>query len=848
MQTQEIVSQLADEDIWQNITIPELSWRWMMLNCAPDVMDQMNAIDRHDLNEYFRLFLSGFLPPDGFCAAVSRWGLQDVAREYIEMSNAIDNGNFSAQAEGSHWTLLEDIAIMWYYHHHGHYPEMAGRTPEACSQRAYRIKCMLMESGSTQEICIFEEEEDVMDDDFSVPHQVLSGQERSNKKQAKQDRAANARKCKAAKREEMGDDCVGLAEDVDNMHLPDEKREMKERFELILRLAAERVLGKNRAAYTDEEREFWMNCWFFGMRPFKFFSEMLKGPCVNTVKRWISVLKPPQLEDYMDSDNVPALVRWWIGDQNPGFINLAVDALKVDEDIYVTSKQEVIGVISQEAAGELLSGIELEQFRTDPSTYAEFWRGSLEGDNVVGGLFVIMACPISEQIAFPVHVVLGKNGCATDTVDAALSNVSQHFKELGWVPIFHSTDADNHYRAALNSHFEAIVKQFSVSNWNIVNLELQEGFMCNDAAHILKRARSQLMRHTILYVTRNDQHVGEDNGGSCVSPKFLKTCDPSLMDTWFRRNGNDSMDDFYPMWIFHPDVLTRLCSLIDLELGVPVIPDAPDFGTSDPKPQIRASLLYILPMCCMNCVLRAKKRGRKKRLRWCYVGMFLMMLYWGWLKTDGKNARMQEIKKETFDALFTMDLCQDSVLYFAAVIFALQKIDPAFSMNRIGTILDEHFFSSLRFRGGKEQTLNSLKKVFPIYGLMRKNRFAAEKVVRFHREYDTAKVPMGKRASSPSEVVSALTFSVRILRHCGVVFTKEHPFYSLVSDITVPTRVSIWEKMFVQGLCNAEFRSHQRKRHFKNYWWVHANKYRLTKRIGRQIKLRYDTQTSKKDL
>ena len=59
MQTQEIVSQLADEDIWQNITIPELSWRWMMLNCAPDVMDQMNAIDRHDLNEYFRLFLSG---------------------------------------------------------------------------------------------------------------------------------------------------------------------------------------------------------------------------------------------------------------------------------------------------------------------------------------------------------------------------------------------------------------------------------------------------------------------------------------------------------------------------------------------------------------------------------------------------------------------------------------------------------------------------------------------------------------------------------------------------------------------------------------------------------------------
>ena len=58
MQAKEIVSQLVGEDVWQSITMSELSWRWMMLNCAPDVMDEMSAIDRHDLNEYFRLYFS----------------------------------------------------------------------------------------------------------------------------------------------------------------------------------------------------------------------------------------------------------------------------------------------------------------------------------------------------------------------------------------------------------------------------------------------------------------------------------------------------------------------------------------------------------------------------------------------------------------------------------------------------------------------------------------------------------------------------------------------------------------------------------------------------------------------
>ena len=132
-----------------------------------------------------------------------------------------------------------------------------------------------------------------------------------------------------------------------------------------------------------------------------------------------------------------------------------------------------------------------------------------------------------------------------------------------------------------------------------------------------------------------------------------------------------------------------------------------------------------------------------------------------------------------------------------------------------------------------------------IYGMTRKNPYAAGKIVRFAREYDTGEAPQGRASLSEQEVKQALQFAIRIVRHCRIVITNEHPFHFYATSIHVRERPSIWEKMFVKELCCAEFRSSQQRRHLNNYWCVHANKYRLTKRTGRQIKMRYQTQTSK---
>ena len=879
---QQLIRALGERTLWEGLEIGEIAWKWMLLSQAPDILAAMSNLDLHDVSEYYRLCFRGFLPPSGFCAALSRWNLSPLGQRFFEILEHVDTGHLETQEPDSHWSIEEDITAFLAYARCGCCVQIGSRSPAACAQRLQRIKHCLFDAGLVQYVGILEEEESSdeeeqdansdededthfpieakeqgirSDDDLSLStddrsppspsRQQLSGEARRSKSQAKRDRAAAARQGKRDlhEGETEGSHQGRLLRDdsaiCDDVHT---------RLEVMLRYAAERITGRRTCRYNEEEQNFWINCWLFGQRAFQFMATMMKGPCLNTVKSWINARNVPMFSDYLSLEKIPQLIDWWLGPTAPGWLNLAVDALKVDEDIYITSEGEIVGVVSQDVAMRCLGGRTLQEFRDNPEAYSSFWSANWAEKNVVGGLFVVMACPVSRATAFPVHAILAKGGSANETVDSHVAAIAAEFKKLGWKPAFYSTDADTHYRSALTRHFDGLLHSFSADFKNVARLRLVEGFMCNDAPHIMKRARSQLVRHGHLYRTYNDCQLGKRRRNPIfngVSPALLRTCDPSLMQSWFRNNGTDAMDDFYPMWIFHPNLLLRICAALSWDTGVPT-GDPPDFKGVDATLQLKSALLYIMPMCCMNCVLRAKNCGRKQREQWAYVGMFLMMLYWGWLKIDGKpkkDGSDTEVKREAFESLFTMDVCEDSILYFAAVIYALQQIEGEWSLTRIGTILDEHFFSSLRFRGGKEQTLKSLREGFRVYGLTRKNPYATEKVVRFRRAYDTGRVPRGAVILSDYEVQQALIFAVRVITQCGILITTSHPFYSLVGHIKVPPTRSCWEKTVLRDLCTAQFCGHQPKRRYNSYWCVHANKYRLSKRTGRQIKARYATST-----
>ena len=101
-----------------------------------------------------------------------------------------------------------------------------------------------------------------------------------------------------------------------------------------------------------------------------------------------------------------------------------------DEDIYINSKKEVIGVVDEKIAKNFLKNIDINKIKKNPQIYTKLWNQNIECNNIVGGIFVIMICPISRLKSFPVHIIVNQNGFATNVIDQRLKDVSKKFAQL----------------------------------------------------------------------------------------------------------------------------------------------------------------------------------------------------------------------------------------------------------------------------------------------------------------------------------------------------------------------------------------------------------------------------------
>ena len=132
--------------------------------------------------------------------------------------------------------------------------------------------------------------------------------------------------------------------------------------------------------------------------------------------------------------------------------------------------------------------------------------------------------------------------------------------------------------------------------------------------------------HHCLFTQNNgDTHV------PTVSPEILNQYSNKLMMCWFRNNTYDAMDDFFPLKIFSPSVLQDLTQRINS-------------GTSQDKQNVDVLIAFILPMCCLNCVLRSKDGDRYILQKWAYVGMYILLFYRLRIKVEGR----EKYKKRKF--------------------------------------------------------------------------------------------------------------------------------------------------------------------------------------------------------
>ena len=488
--------------------------------------------------------------------------------------------------------------------------------------------------------------------------------------------------------------------------------------------------------------------------------------------------------------------------------------MKIDEDLILNSDGTVTGTVNP-----VVLKYSPDEYRKNFNLYKDLCQENYDNKNIIGGLFVFILCPYSSIPSFPIHIYLSSNGLADDMVSKKVKQICEKLKTFNvHIPIF-SSDGDSHYREEFNNQFDFISRTFEFDP-NFNEFSIPELTFSNDLSHLPKRGRKRLVKKGCLFISKNDQklYLEKDQKAKIVSIELVKSFDRSLTDCYFRNNSHDAMDDFYPNAIFNGKSLKGALE----EGNWPVV-------------------LYLLPMTCMNRILRDKYANRRQRAIWSYIGMFIMFFYWSGLKLQ-MNTKNKELKRENFDSIFSLDFCVDCFNGFFAILLSILKIPNSCSISCIGTIHSEHFFASLRNKAGKEQTIKKLMWAFDRLIQFKKwNYFEDKKISR--RLFETGILEEGCFRLSEEEVKNCELFAAKLFLSCEQNFPKNSAAFNLVQDIEETTDLNEWDLNIIGSLTNDntfEIKAKQTK------WELRVSKFRLTNKAGRNIISRYITKINTK--
>ena len=343
----------------------------------------------------------------------------------------------------------------------------------------------------------------------------------------------------------------------------------------------------------------------------------------------------------------------------------------------------------------------------------------------------------------------------------------------------------------------------------------------NDLSHLLKRARKRLVKKNYLFISRSDQTNLNKGNIQKVSIDLIKSFDNSLTDCYFKNNSHDAMDDFYPNAIFSGKSLKNAF-----------------------HSEHWAAVLYLLPMTCMNRILRDKVACRRYRAIWACIGMFIMFFYWSGLKLQ-MISQHRELKKENFDSIFSIDFCVDCFNAFFAILLGIYKIENKCSISRIGTIHSEHLFALIRNKAGNKQTIEALKWAFERIIVAKKyDYFMNETISR--RLFETGILEEGTLTLSDEDSKKCKLFALKLAHLCGQAFPRESAAYDLLQDVdyqSLDLNFNDWELDIIESLTKeGTFISGKST----GNWVLTASKYRLTNKAGRNITSRYYTKLNTK--
>lgn len=598
----------------------------------------------------------------------------------------------------------------------------------------------------------------------------------------------------------------------------DEKNKLNtfnEDFEYIIQRSRKNLNLGHHKAYDDKMKAFWIHEFLMGSKSFEFHKKIFQGPSINSIKKWMKEYDVPHFQEFLDIKNIEKIYLFWKSLYKIEGLDatLSVDAMKVDEDLILEKKGKITGVVRP-----IILKHSPDEYRRNFRLYRELWCENYKANNIIGGMFVFILCPHSSTPSFPIHVYLSNNGCANNDVDNRMMMICSQMKKLGVNIHILSSDSDTHYRESFNNQFNYIARSF-VTDPNFKNFIIPEQILSNDFSHLLKRARSRLVQKHYLFISKSDQikYYKNDINVQSIHPELIKTFDITLTDYHFRNNSHDAMDDFFPNAIFN-----------GRSLGNAI------------KERHWTAVLFLLPMTCMNRILRDKVADRRYRSIWTYIGLFVMFLYWSKLKVE-ISCNNKERKKENFDSIFSLDFCVDCVNCFFAFLLSIRNIQEKCSISRIGTIHSEHFFASLRYIAGKEQTIKSISWAFDRVIQSRKWDYFENGQIH-KRLFETGVLEEGAYELTEEEVRNCGIFVTKLYQLSGQVFPKEEAAYDLVQSFgEIDLDFNEWENDIICSLTKKDTFICKADQNTDPNWELRVSQFRFTSKAGRNIIARYGT-------
>ena len=564
--------------------------------------------------------------------------------------------------------------------------------------------------------------------------------------------------------------------------------------------------------YPGDVRSFWILIYTTSPHVFKLLTEMMNGPSLSTMKKWMNAEKNALKNELFNLEHVTDIASRWINKWGgtDDIFTLSYDACKIDEDLVIDEHGRVTGTMHP----VVLEADPIE-YKTNTALYQKLWEEQISRKNLATHAFVFILTPVSTAKGFPIHILYTNTGSATDLVFNCIHEIPVRLARLGVRIKFLASDSDNKYRSAFNNQFRYSYYQLgriymmseSGKLRGLEALELPTLMCCNDIPHILKRWRSRLVRNQQLFVSADAEEQWRSGGKfSAVNSNALKEANPNIPSSAFRSGAIVSMDDSYPAMMFTVENLLAAWDRGALDLFV-----------------------FLLPPVCAQVVFRNNVIMRHQRMSIAYLGWFLCMYYFCYIEGCGTLCRRFQWP------LFTKELTVDLANALLCQMNALCEVGRAYKTSKISSTISEHYFSRMRRTMGPDQSVSNFTRIFLRNIICDLNDSQmTENLQAPKRLFHSAQCEDGVISPDPKVTIEVRDFVCALFAKCSVSFSCNAQHQTV---FTCPSFYDLENSCVIQW-----FRQLNQAgvRTFKKFT-VHAGQTRVRRIYGRAILSRFTT-------